>query len=691
MCGIAGIWWPGGQGQDRAEAVAAAMASRLHHRGPDARGVWADGAAGIALGHARLSILDLSPAGAQPMASPSGRYVMVFNGEIYNHLDLRRELETAGAAPLWRGHSDTETLLALIDHYGIAATLERVIGMFALAVWDRRERTLTLARDRIGEKPLYYGRAGRAVVFGSELKALRIAPDFEAAISPPALTRYLQFAYVPAPLSIYRGVFKVEPGTFVELSYGAPSSLGEEPLRPGETAIGITVNQYWSLAKVAAAGLANPILSEAEAVDRLEAVLSTAVRRQMLSDVPIGAFLSGGVDSSTIVALMQRVSAEPVRTFTVGFDVAEYDESPYAAAVARHLGTAHTELRLSDADTREVIPMLPNMYDEPFADSSQIPTHLVCRAARQHVTVALSGDGGDELFGGYNRYFWGPRIWNRIGWLPRPLRVMLGVAISSIPVTAWDQLGRAYNFVLGGCGGIALLGDKAHRMAHRLRMVSNAQSLYYSLVCDARADRLSNLGGENGTEEAFFSGLPSICLADSTANMMFWDTLTYLPDDILVKVDRAAMATSLETRAPFLDPEVIALAWQIPHSMKVCRNKGKWVLRKVLDRHVPRRLIERPKAGFGIPIGRWLRGPLRSWAESLLSPSMLASTGLLEPAPICRAWSDHLAGRRDKTTLLWTVLMLQAWVPTGMQSLPSAASADVNCSQTAQTARTRCI
>ena len=448
------------------------------------RGLWVDAQAGIALGHRRLSIVDLSPAGHQPMHSAGERFVLAFNGEIYNHLDLRAELEAAGAAPAWRGHSDTETLLAAFEQWGLEATLKRTVGMFAIALWDRRERTLHLARDRFGEKPLYYGWVNGAFVFGSELKALRAYPGFANPVSREALALYMRFTYVPAPHSIYQGIYKLEPGCLLSVCGQPPKMADFQPLRPPATGQGITLRRWWSLADVVEAGAKNQIVDEQEALTALEARLGDAVRLQSLADVPLGAFLSGGVDSSAIVALMQRQATQPVKTFTIGFEEAGFDESQHARAVAQHLGTLHTELFVTAAEARDVIPRLPAMYDEPFADSSQIPTHLVCHAARQHVTVALSGDAGDELFGGYNRYFWGPRIWRRLAWLPYPARQALGKAISSLPVAGWDALGAPLNALLPGTRGIARVGDKAHKLAARLRGVQNMDDLYLSLVSE---------------------------------------------------------------------------------------------------------------------------------------------------------------------------------------------------------------
>jgi asparagine synthase (glutamine-hydrolysing) len=661
MCGIAGIWWPGGQRQETAEAVASAMAARLHHRGPDARGVWADGAAGIALGHTRLSILDLSPAGAQPMASPSGRYVIVFNGEIYNHLDLRRDLEAAGAAPLWRGHSDTETLLALIERYGVVGALERANGMFAFGLWDRTERSLTLARDRIGEKPLYWGWAGRALVFASELKAVRAVPGFEPEMDARAASLFLRFSYVPAPWSIYRGVYKLEPGTILDVR-GVPDAPPDHPLRPGDAYAGIDIQRYWSLRDTIEAGARDPITDRQEAADALEQVLRVAVRRQMLSDVPLGAFLSGGVDSSTVVALMQQESARPIRTFTIGFEEAAFNEAPFASAVARHLGTDHTERKVTERDALDVIPKLPEIYDEPFADSSQIPTHLVCHAARADVTVALSGDAGDELFGGYNRYFWGPGIWNRVAWLPWSVRCNLGRAIGAVPITAWDRL--ATLAAVGGrrAGGVIHLGDKAHRLAHRMETIKNEAGLYRSLVSAWEWPQLRLEDARTGAFTLLDDPLPVQGPVTVASDMMVQDLRTYLPDDILCKVDRAAMGVSLETRVPFLDADVIALSARIPLSLKINGTVGKQVLRDVLYRHVPRLLIERPKAGFGVPVGRWMRGPLREWADAHLKSGAGETDHLIDPLAVDRAWSDHQAGRRDETVKLWTLIMLKSWL-----------------------------
>lgn len=655
MCGLTGIVDSSGRPDADLRQIVGAMTRTLQHRGPDAEGFWA--ADGIAFGHRRLSILELSPAGAQPMHSADGRYVIVYNGEIYNHLDLRRELEDKGAAPNWNGQSDTETLLAGIAFWGLDATLERAAGMLAIALWDRKERRLSLARDRMGEKPLYWGWAGRSLVFGSELKALAAHPDFAGGICREALAQYLRFSYVPVPRSIYPGIYKLEPGAILDVAGSPPATAPAEPLRPDQSHGSISIRRYWSLNATIEKGAQNPIRDDGEAVEELERVLGSAVERQMLSDVPLGAFLSGGVDSSTIVAMMQKLSARPVKTFTVGFDDAAFDESPFAAAVARHLGTDHTALRVTAAEARSVIPDLPQLYDEPFADSSQIPTHLVSRIARSHVTVALSGDAGDELFGGYNRYFWGPRIWRRLDWMPLALRRTLGNLMSAVPVSAWDQAGT----LIGGIVGVSQPGDKAHKLAARLRDVKTLDDLYASLVSEWPGNRMvKQLDRE--PVSLLNDPLPAALADDPVGRMMAQDMRTYLPDDILCKVDRAAMAVSLETRVPFLDPEVVALSARLPAGMKVRNGEGKWALRQVLYRHVPRTLIERPKQGFGIPVGEWLRGPLRSWADDLLSPEALARDGLIDPVPVIQAWAEHLSGRRDWTSRLWIILMLQAWL-----------------------------
>ncbi len=652
MCGLTGVLLADGAQAGGLAALVQTMTDALVHRGPDADGVWAD--EGIALGHRRLSILDLSPAGAQPMHSDCGRFVIAYNGEIYNHEGLRVALEAAGAAPRWRGHSDTETLLAAIAHWGLDESLRRAAGMFALALWDRRERKLSLARDRIGEKPLYWGWAARALVFGSELKALRQHPDFPHEVCRKGLAQYLRFGYVPAPRSIHPGVYKLEPGCILTVEGTPPAGAPHTPLRPGERHGTLSLRRYWSLNEALEEGAAAPFASEAEALAGVEAAMSNAVARQMVADVPLGAFLSGGIDSSLIVALMQAQTAKAVRSFTVGFENAGFNEAPYAAAVARHLGTQHTEITVTETEAREVIPLLPAMYDEPFADSSQIPTYLVCRAARAEVTVALSGDAGDELFGGYNRYFWGPRIWQKIDWMPHPLRRALGVAIAAVPVAGWDGIG-----VLAG-GRVKHPGDKAHRLAARLRDVRDIDNLYRSLVSEWPGEALVGGLTDPGLtllDDPLPTGLPE----DAAARMMVQDMRTYLPDDILCKVDRAAMAVSLETRVPFLDPGVIAASARLPMGMKIRDGQGKWALRQILYRHVPRELIERPKAGFGIPVGDWLRGPLRGWAEDLLSEQALLRDGLIDPVPVRAAWAEHLSGRRDWTHRLWIVLMWQAW------------------------------
>jgi len=591
------------------------------------------------------------------MHSACGRWVIVFNGEIYNHLDLRRALEAEGAAPAWRGHSDTETLLAGIAHWGLDATLTRSAGMFALALWDRRGRRLLLARDRMGEKPFYWGWAGQALVFGSELKALAAHPDFAGGIDRGALAQYLRFAYVPTPRSIHPGIYKLQPGTILEVEGPPPSAPPDAPLHPGDRHGSIRIRRWWDLNAAIEAGAADSLTDPNAAIEELERTLAAAVARQMIADVPLGAFLSGGVDSSTIVALMQAQSGRPVRTFTIGFDDPAFDESLQAEAVARHLGTDHQTLRVSAAEARGVIPLLPELYDEPFADSSQIPTHLVCRAARSQVTVALSGDAGDELFGGYNRHVLGPAIWRRFGWMPSSLRRGVGAAVVALPRAAWDGLGR----IRRGGSGVVALGEKAHRLGDRLQGAVDVDGLYRGLVSAWTEPEALMAGTVNEPPSRLDDLLPSMGIDHPAARMMVQDLRSYLPDDILCKVDRAAMGISLETRVPFLDPEVMALAARLPVGLKIRDGRGKWVLRQVLYRHVPPELIDRPKAGFAIPLGPWLRGPLRDWAEDLLAPDRLAADGLLSPAPIRRAWAEHLSGRRDWTHRLWIVMMLQAW------------------------------
>lgn len=631
------------------------MAQALYHRGPDDDGIWVDAPAGIALGHTRLAVIDLSSAGHQPMRSACGRYVIVFNGEVYNHQNLRSELEQVGGQVAWRGHSDTETLLACVSRWGVVAALQRTVGMFAIALWDRSERRLYLARDRFGEKPLYYGWTRGAFVFGSELSALRRYPGFDNAVDRDVVALYARFQYVPAPYSIYRSVYKLEAGCVLSLSASdadsPPSEAPRAPARHGS----LTVERFWSLAEVAEQGLAHPIQDEGEAIDELEKTLSTAVRLQAVADVPLGAFLSGGVDSSTIVALMQRQSTMRVRTFTIGFEEAGFNEAEHAKAVAQHLGTDHTELYVSHNQSLDVVPELPKLYCEPFADSSQIPTHLISRMARQHVTVALSGDAGDELFGGYNRYFWSKRIWNRVSRLPGPLRRLVGAGLEAVPHSSWNALGRR----LPAGRRATLLGDKVHKVARGMRSADSLDDLYLSLV------------SEGGTTQALAGARSLPTRLDDPAavrnihghenRMMLWDALTYLPDDILHKVDRAAMGVSLETRVPFLDHRVAELAWRLPLDMKIRNGQGKWALRQVLYRHVPRELIERPKAGFAIPVGQWLRGPLRDWAEDLLNESGMADEGYFACDPVRRKWRQHLTGSHDWTPALWSVLMFHAW------------------------------
>lgn len=628
MCGIAGCFHPGAGGDDQLGHVAA-MAATIVHRGPDSAGQLIDRQAGLALGFRRLAIVDVTPTGDQPMSSASGRYVCVCNGEIYNHRDLRGELQ--GVA--WRGTSDTEVMLAAFDRWGIAGALPRLHGMFAIAVWDRKEERLTLVRDRIGEKPLYYGLHGGTLLFGSELKALRAHPQFRADIDREALAAFMYASFVPAPRSIWSSTWKLPPGCHVSFSAG-DLAVGRLPQPVA----------WWSL-PTARSGSG---LADRDGIEAVDALLRQVVAREMVADVPLGAFLSGGIDSSTIVALMQAQSTRPVQTFTIGIpDDAGLDESVFAERVAGHLGTDHHSLQVTPADARAVIPALATMYDEPFADASQIPTHLVAALARRHVTVSVSGDGGDELFGGYRRYLLAPSVARRTRWVPGVAARAGRASITGVPVRMWDRMRPG-------------LGARAHRVAG---LVDNhgVDDVYRRVF--GTFEGLQLVTGHPFDPQALLASGGSAHPDGGTIDhMMRLDALTYLPDDICAKVDRASMAVGLEARMPFLDHSVVELAWSLPQRLLVRDRVSKWVLRQVLARYVPPGLTERPKAGFGIPLAAWLRGPLREWASDLLDHDSLHEDGYLDAGAIAVLWHDHCAGRRDHTNVLWNVLMFQEWL-----------------------------
>ncbi len=626
------------------------MAETLRHRGPDDSGNWVDPECGVALGFRRLAILDLSPMGHQPMASHDGRFIIVFNGEVYNHKDIRDALIREYNAVAWKGHSDTEIMLEAIQAWGVERALKQFTGMFAFALWDRDSRELTLARDRMGEKPLYYGWAGNTLLFGSELKALRACPVSASwEIDRDVLCRYFRYNYVPAPFSIYKGIRKLPPGSFTTIPLS--NATGSFP----------EVKKYWDVLEIAREGLQSPFAgSDNQAVDELDTLLRRAVREQMEADVPLGAFLSGGVDSSVIVALMQAQSGRPVRTFTIGFDEDDFNEAVHAKAVARHLGTEHTELYVTAEAAMSVIPKLPSIYDEPFSDSSQIPTFLVSEMTRRHVTVSLSGDGGDEVFGGYTRYFWGPDIWKRVGWIPARARTGIAKALTIMSPDTWDNLFRYLDIVIPEKLKQRMPGDKIRKLAE-IMSVRNRQELYKRLVSTWQEPSLIVISGQEKT--ALLPGSEREASLRSFLDcMMFLDAVTYLPDDILVKVDRASMGVSLESRAPYLNHHVVEFAWRLPQEMKIRNGQGKWLLRQVLDRYVPKHLIERPKMGFGIPIGKFLRGALRPWAEALLDEGRLREEGFLNPGPIYVKWQEHLSGKRNWQYDLWAVLMFQQWL-----------------------------
>lgn len=653
MCGIAGAI-----GARPVELqVATALRDTLAHRGPDDAGVWQSDDRRVALLHRRLSIIDLSPLGHQPMASASGRYVLVFNGEIYDHREVRAELAAGHQAPQWRGHSDTETLLAAIDAWGLAAALRRATGMFALALWDRRDRSLSLARDRFGEKPLYYGWVGGLFAFASELGALRSLPGFDNPVDRNALSALLARTHIPCPQSIYRGLFKLPPASILTVTIDAACAPRVAPFEDG-TRDGATLASYWSYRAVVEAGLADPFETAADAEAEVEAALSAAIARQSVADVPVGAFLSGGIDSSAVVALYQAASPGTIRTFAIGFAEAGFDEAGYARAVAAHFGTEHHELYIGAAEALAVIPRLPAMYGEPFADSSAVPTHLVSAFARHHVTVALSGDGGDELFGGYTRYLHAPRLWRAFTRLPFGLRRIAGSGGAQLPDAAWNAIGA----LATGSRRPPYFGAKVRKTLRTASAARGFDQVFASLLDEWHLAATPVLGIEAHARPPLDMAVGG---APDAVRMMYADATSYLPDDILAKVDRAAMAVGLETRVPFLDHHLAAVAARVPLSHKIVSGSTKHVLRQILYRHAPRSLFERPKAGFALPLGAWLRAPLRDWAEDLLDPSRMRQEGYLDPAPIRRRWQRHLAGVAEDTPALWAVLMFQAWLRQG--------------------------
>ena len=657
MCGISGVLSDREKNSLDIKSTAAIMSNILSHRGPDDSGLWVNPEKTCAMSHSRLAIIDLSSAGHQPMKSQCGRYTIVFNGEIYNHHDLKFELEKRKLSHfVWKGHSDTEIFLEAIRVWGLKKALQKSNGMFAIALWDHKKKRLSLARDRLGEKPLYFGWVNRNFAFASELKAFNAFPEFSNQIHENALNLFLQYSYVPAPYSIYKDIYKLEPGTILSLSReDSQSALNQLPVAPLNCG-SINIEKYWALDSVAAAGQSNLILDEENAMEELERILIDSIKLQSISDVPIGAFLSGGTDSSLIAALMQKHHSNPINTFSIGFNESSFNEAIHAKEVAQFLGTNHHEFYVSDNEARDVIPLLSSMDSEPFADSSQIPTFLVSKLARSTVTVALTGDAGDELFGGYNRYSLGSDLWKRFNFLPFKIRQMLGASLQNIPPQKLDQFLK----VLPWFKGINLLGDKVHKFSRAMQHSQSLDEMYRSLTMDDSFFKSSLTGKTN--LPSLINRYPEISqLKDPEHRMMAWDSLSYLTDDILCKVDRASMSVGLETRVPMLDYRLVEFAWKLPLNMKIRNGQSKWILKELLYRHVPKKIIDRPKAGFSIPLDQWLRGPLRDWAEDLLDEQKLKYHENIDSTLVTSGWKQHLSGSKDCSKGLWNILMFLSW------------------------------
>jgi len=647
MCGICGFY---SKSSFKSDEIIKKMNLSIHHRGPDDSGIWQDGNAGIVFGHQRLSIIDPTPAGKQPMHSSSGRLILTYNGEIYNHLEIRSELQEIKSNIKWYSNTDTETLVEALDFWGIEVTLKKLVGMFAFAVWDRKLRSLTLVRDRMGEKPIYFGWQGigdkTVFLFGSELKALKVHPEFRGNINNDAIVLQLRHNCIPAPYSIYKDIFKLLPGHYLQLK---ENDLVKKLLPNSKP--------YWSLVEVATQGV-NKLksLSANDIEKELEQLLKISIKQQMMSDVPLGVFLSGGVDSSTVVALMQAQSNQPIKTFTIGFNEQEYNEAKYAKEVARYLGTEHTELYVSAEQAMAVIPKLAYIYDEPFSDSSQIPTFLISQLAKKKVTVALTGDGGDEVFCGYNRYILSKNLWNKLTLIPLPLRKILASGIKSINSQSWNKFLK----ILPSLNQYTNLADKVYKVTSALES-KTLFDLYYKLISNWQNPNEILLNGKE--PRTFLTNYESeLTKLDGQQQMMLLDSMTYLPDDILVKTDRAAMATSLETRAPFLNHKLLEYAWQIPQPLKLKKTQSKWILRQILYKYIPKKLVERPKVGFGVPIDSWLRGPLKDWAQALLDKTKLRNQGFFNPDSINIKWTEHLSGKKNWQYEIWSILMFQEWL-----------------------------